>query len=295
MSKPGWGHVGFASLYRLPVTAVTAMKVVPLRPVVDGKAFQERSVHRAKVLLGCDRRSTKIEIGNAKKEGGFYSYISFLRGLVLGPLAHLRTVVRLLPCSSWQPVSDMASSRAVDVDRSAWSAFSRERNLGWGSLNAPRMVRKKKNAGFWDSQRARNAFGTLSGQTGDVEARRRQYPTAHPTAAGVERALGCPIGRDVNSTVCRDRARQLRSASSLSSPLKTGHLRPTRGAARNTRGRTTSAPRTVGGSWPSSHRKPTRWPGHSTPAASLAAASRLPVIAQEFSSAAARLEGRAQP
>jgi hypothetical protein len=51
---------------------------VPLRPVVDGTAFQERSSRWAKVLLECDRRSTKIEIGNAEKEGGFYSYISLL-------------------------------------------------------------------------------------------------------------------------------------------------------------------------------------------------------------------------
>jgi hypothetical protein len=121
-----------------------------------------------------------------------------------------------------------------------------------------------------------------------VEARRKQDPTTQLAAAGAERALGCPIGRDVNATVYRDRARRLRSASSSPSPLKTGHLsigiavraervgEPALGG-RNTRGRTPSAPRIAGGSWPSSQHKPTARPEHSTPATSSDAAFRLPV------------------
>ena len=116
------------------------------------------------------------------------------------------------------------------------------------------------------------------------EGKIRPRTAPQPVRSGL---LGCPIGGRVNATVGRNRARRLWSASSLPSPLNTGHL-PTHGAARaervgelasggrNTQGRTTSAPRTAGGSWPSSHYKPTRRPGHSTPPASLAAASQLP-------------------
>ncbi len=61
---------------------------VPFKLVVDGTAFQKRSAGRAKVLLECDRRSEKIEIGNAQKEGG-----STLTLVFFGPLSSTRMAV----------------------------------------------------------------------------------------------------------------------------------------------------------------------------------------------------------
>ncbi len=81
------------------------MKVWAFRSglVVDGTAFQERSGRRAKVLLECDRRSTKIEIGNAEKEGGSTLRLVFFRPLSSPPMAVVellqrQTVVWRLMC-----------------------------------------------------------------------------------------------------------------------------------------------------------------------------------------------------